>query len=932
MTISGLDMTATVPGPGDRLAARISELPSSHDGEEQFTARLDFNRSPNLEWKNVRDHVVVVTGGDVNRSPRVVKGDNAAWTLMITPDGDGTVGIAVPITGSCGNQADVCDGDGTMLAHGAWRMVRGPGGDTLTRPQNTVREVETQPTIRPEEPEQTEPGPGGASEVTGQNITACTYTVLPGETSYTYNLNCDGQLTQFNAYLNHASKTHSYTNHRVGRKLPSGSWNQNAHVTLSAVGASSISLPFSGTAVTYNVCIGPSGVNLRDNVCNNDSSGQSSGTRGETRTITLNPWPGCEYDLQPTATSFTYNLDCDGQLTQFNAYLNHPSKTHSFTKHRLAHRTTGSTGWQTSSATSNASSISLPFSGTGISYEVCIYPEDFEGFDTIVTDTICYADSSGQTGGTRSETRVITLSAPLTLSAPGNFTFVNDVPISSETLPQARGGFGDYSYEIVGALPTGLSFNGTTRILSGTPRPDNPTTTQHTYKVTDGEGNSVSATPSFSITVEELVLPSPGALSFQLDAFGSETLPEPTPAGVSVGLYQVYGVPNTVMLPAGLSFNPTTRTISGTPTALQGPTTYEYAATLSTTSRQVRFTIAVIQTINVPAVSDIYATVGQPINVTLPAVTDTTATTPITYNLMGAPYDWGADWPDGPANAPGLPAALSFNPSTRVLSGTPTFTVGGRRLAYTAVDANGARGLAEFELRIREPLKLAQPDDITVADGEAMVPVYLPRAQDGHSTYPDGYTYYDYSVSGLPFGLRYHPHRHYIYGTPRYSRPPREVEVTLSVTDKAGTTLERTFTIEMLACSVTVDPIDDRTYQAGTEIDPVVLPAARGACGDVSYALNGLPDGLEFDPETRTLSGTPADFDGNERDYLHHVEYVATDEQGSKTVEFTIVLPTADSVCGPNRDAGPRLERRLRQRPSPARSAPRRVVQASDSQ
>ena len=102
---------------------------------------------------------------------------------------------------------------------------------------------------------------------------------------------------------------------------------------------------------------------------------------------------------------------------------------------------------------------------------------------------------------------------------------------------------------------------------------------------------------------------------------------------------------------------------------------------------------------------------------------------------------------------------------------------------------------------------------------------------------------------------------------------------------------------------VTVDPIDDRTYHAGTEIDPVVLPEARGACGDVSYQLNGLPAGLEFDPDTRTLSGTPDDFDGNEENYLRQIQYVATDEQGSKTVEFTIVVRTVASVCGPNRDA-----------------------------
>ena len=179
-------MTATVPGPGDRLAARISKLPSRHDGEGQFTARLDFNREPNLKWKNVRDHVVVVTGGDVKRSPRVVKGSNSAWTLMITPDGDGTVGIAVPITGSCDNQADVGLDDGAQLADGAWRTVRGPDRNALTRPANTVRNIEAQPTIRPP---LTLSSPGNLTFVNGFEINPVEFPAAQGGSgAYSYDI------------------------------------------------------------------------------------------------------------------------------------------------------------------------------------------------------------------------------------------------------------------------------------------------------------------------------------------------------------------------------------------------------------------------------------------------------------------------------------------------------------------------------------------------------------------------------------------------------------------------------------------------------------------------------------------------------------------------------------------------------------------------
>ena len=51
--------------------------------------------------------------------------------------------------------------------------------------------------------------------------------------------------------------------------------------------------------------------------------------------------------------------------------------------------------------------------------------------------------------------------------------------------------------------------------------------------------------------------------------------------------------------------------------------------------------------------------------------------------------------------------------------------------------------------------------------------------------------------------------------------------------------------------------IDDQTYTIDTAITPVVLPAATGGTGTLTYAVSSLPTGLSFDPATRTLSGTP---------------------------------------------------------------------------
>ena len=63
--------------------------------------------------------------------------------------------------------------------------------------------------------------------------------------------------------------------------------------------------------------------------------------------------------------------------------------------------------------------------------------------------------------------------------------------------------------------------------------------------------------------------------------------------------------------------------------------------------------------------------------------------------------------------------------------------------------------------------------------------------------------------------------------------------------------------------------IDDLAGTAGTEMS-AELPAAEGASGDVAYSVSELPTGLSFDAATRTLSGTPeAATDGSRRGHLH---------------------------------------------------------------
>ena len=52
------------------------------------------------------------------------------------------------------------------------------------------------------------------------------------------------------------------------------------------------------------------------------------------------------------------------------------------------------------------------------------------------------------------------------------------------------------------------------------------------------------------------------------------------------------------------------------------------------------------------------------------------------------------------------------------------------------------------------------------------------------------------------------------------------------------------------------EPVADKTYAVGGTVD-LILPAASGGNGPLSYSLQPAVPGLAFDPSTRTLSGTP---------------------------------------------------------------------------
>src|SRR5664279_5485197 len=245
-------------------------------------------------------------------------------------------------------------------------------------------------------------------------------------------------------------------------------------------------------------------------------------------------------------------------------------------------------------------------------------------------------------------------SAPLSIVIEGFVTITTaslpngTVAIFYDSQLMATGGTTPYTWSLTsGALPPGLSLTAATGVISGT-----PTTTGSypiTVQVTDSERTPVTATAAFTIMID----PTP-----TLQVTTSSLLPGTQGVYYTSPLAATGGVPpyswslTTGSLPAGLTLSGT-GVIAGTPIASGSfPITVQATDTqMNTASADLTLTInpgpLLITTKALPA-----GTTSVPYSATLGAAG---GTPPYTWTILG-----------------NLPSGLTLNPSTGVISGTPT--------------------------------------------------------------------------------------------------------------------------------------------------------------------------------------------------------------------------------------------------------------------
>ncbi len=288
-------------------------------------------------------------------------------------------------------------------------------------------------------------------------------------------------------------------------------------------------------------------------------------------------------------------------------------------------------------------------------------------------------------------------------------------------------------------------------------------------------------------------------------------------------------------LPAGLSINSSTGLISGTPTTA-GTSSVTVTATDTTGahgSASFTWTVnPVPNTVSVTNPGNQTSTVGSAVSLQIQA-SDSASGQTLTYS------------------AAGLPAGLSINSSTGLISGTPT-TAGTSSVTVTATDTTGAHGSASFTWTVNpvpNTVSVTNPGNQTSTVGSA-VSLQI-QASDSAS----GQTL-TYSAAGLPAGLSINSSTGLISGTPTTAGTS---SVTVTATDTTGAhgSASFTWTVNPVPNTVSVTNPGNQTSTVGSAVS-LQIQASDSASGQtLTYSAAGLPAGLSINSSTGLISGTP---------------------------------------------------------------------------
>jgi hypothetical protein len=380
----------------------------------------------------------------------------------------------------------------------------------------------------------------------------------------------------------------------------------------------------------------------------------------------------------------------------------------------------------------------------------------------------------------------------------------------------AQGGTPPYTWQISGALPTGLALAAATGVLSGTPTQSG--TFPIVVTVIDGSGKQASANYSLAVATGLTIGTPPGLPTATVGVVYSATLQ-------AVGGASPYQWAVTAgSLPAGLTFGGK-GTISGTPTSSGA-----FSLTVEVTDAQSnrankQFALAVAAAITITAASLPAGSTKSPYSQTLSAAGGT------------PPYSWSV-------TGGALPAGLSLQPATGTLSGTPTVT-GTFDFTVTVTDSNSATANEQFSVSVGQGFGITTAPSLPAATAGVAYSFTL-RATGGTTPYT-----WSVTKGPLPDGLTLDAAAGTITGTPS---APGTFNFTVQAADSAKATATAVLSIVVGTPSLPAVSIDGFS---GT-MQPLQQPAVQVTLSQpYPVALTGTLE-LAFTPGGADPIGDPS--------------------------------------------------------------------------
>ncbi len=253
----------------------------------------------------------------------------------------------------------------------------------------------------------------------------------------------------------------------------------------------------------------------------------------------------------------------------------------------------------------------------------------------------------------------------------------------------------------------------------------------------------------------------------------------------------------------------------------------------------------------------------------LPAVPKITSPSQVTGNVgQMLTYQITADGTPTSYGAEGLPAGLTLNSSTGIITGTPTNS--GMFAATVSATNAGGTGTATVTFTINPPAPvITSPGTATGHVGDPFF--YQITATDAPTTG------FPYGASNLPPGLKVDKGTGVISGTPTLEGTYPSI---ISVTNVSGTTTKAlTITIAGL-----VPVITSPTSASGQQFQTFSYQITA-TNNPTSFGATGLPSGLSVSSSTGLISGTPT-VSGN---FDVQISATVGQQTGAATLSLTIV-------------------------------------------